>query len=405
MLLNIVNTLKATSRPKRGRGYWLSKIPSQKQGFTYYVRYMDHGIVVPSRWSTGTNDPLKANSWALLNRERLLANYYRQLKEPKIKSMCSILKNYYKPDSEYLLTERNRGRSISDHTAGSYHNFINKKFIPYLRRYGVLDFPDITPPFIAKFQNSLLKNIKPQTVNYFISAIKTMFDYLVLLGRIQDNVFTRVLPLRVPEEDKGNTGCYHIDKIRGVFNKRWEDKELYLLNLIIYTTNMRNSEIERIKLSDIELINKIHFLNIKVSKSLNGKRMMPLHPFVYTKIVQYAKEKKLSGYLFSNNGKPNQSTLYRRACLTMGQMLGKTEANLKKENISFYSGRTWWKTAMNAAGLGEVEEYFMGHKVSSDVAKRYNHKDKQGAAMLTKKAREMFAVLDKYLFKPPRRRA
>jgi site-specific recombinase XerD len=364
---------------------------------------MDHGIVVPSRWSTGTNDPLKANAWALLNRERLLSNYYRQLKEPKIKSMCSILKNYYKPNSEYLLTERNRGRKISDHTAGSYYNFINKKFIPCLRRYGIQDFSGITPPFIAKFQNSLLKNIKPQTVNYFIGCIKSMFDYLVLTGRIQDNVFSKVLPLRVPEEDKGNTGCYHIDQLKGIFNKRWENKKLFLLNLIIYTTNLRNSEIERLKLSDIEKLNTIRFLNVKVSKSCNGKRMIPLHPFVYKKIIQYAKDVKPDDFILSN-GKPNQSTLYKRACITMGQMLGKTEDYLNKEQISFYSGRTWWKTAMNAAGLGEVEEYFMGHKVSSDIAKRYNHKDKQGAAMLTKKAREMFAVLDKYLFRVPKKK-
>jgi len=365
---------------------------------------MDHGIVVPSRWSTGTNDPLKANAWALLNRERLLANYYRQLKEPKIKSMCSILKNYYRPDSEYLSTERSRGRMISGHTAGSYHNFINRKFIPYLRRYGALDFSDVTPPFIARFQNALLKNIKPQTVNYYIGCIRSMFDYLVLLGRIQENVFGKVLPLRVPEKDKGNTGCYHIDRIKGVFNRRWEDKRLLLLNLIIYTTNLRNKEIGNIKLSDMEKINKIPFLNIRSSKSINGERKMPLHPFVYQKIVQYSKEKKPDDFLLSKNGKPNQSTLYKKAYLAMGEMLGKTEACLKKEHISFYSGRSWWKTAMNAAGLGEVEEYFMGHKVSSDIAKRYNHKDKQGADILAKKAREVFAALDKYLFRPPKKK-
>jgi hypothetical protein len=55
---------------------------------------------------------------------------------------------------------------------------------------------------------------------------------------------------------------------------------------------------------------------------------------------------------------------------------------------------------MNAGGLGEdIEEYFMGHKISGDVSKRYNHKDQQGRDRLEEKVRMVFAILDKKLFK------
>jgi hypothetical protein len=54
---------------------------------------------------------------------------------------------------------------------------------------------------------------------------------------------------------------------------------------------------------------------------------------------------------------------------------------------------------MNAHDLGDIEEYFMGHKVSRDVSERYNHRDKQGRKRLLTKAREMFKILDKTLFK------
>jgi integrase len=74
------------------------------------------------------------------------------------------------------------------------------------------------------------------------------------------------------------------------------------------------------------------------------------------------------------------------------------KARLKKENITFYSGRHFWKTLMNANGLGEVEEYFMGHKVSNDVAKRYNHRDRQGQEKITEKARRVFKILEAKLF-------
>jgi hypothetical protein len=54
---------------------------------------------------------------------------------------------------------------------------------------------------------------------------------------------------------------------------------------------------------------------------------------------------------------------------------------------------------MNAHDLGDVEEYFMGHKVTGDVSKLYNRKDRQGQKMMVKKAKEVFAILDKTLFK------
>jgi len=57
---------------------------------------------------------------------------------------------------------------------------------------------------------------------------------------------------------------------------------------------------------------------------------------------------------------------------------------------------------MNAGNLGEdAEEYWMGHAVSGDVAKTYNHRDKQGREVMLGKTREAFAILDRYLFGAP----
>jgi hypothetical protein len=65
----------------------------------------------------------------------------------------------------------------------------------------------------------------------------------------------------------------------------------------------------------------------------------------------------------------------------------------------FISGRHFWKTLMNSEGLGdEVEELFMGHRVSGDVSKLYNHKDKQGKGRIIAKAKKVFAILDKKVF-------
>jgi hypothetical protein len=57
---------------------------------------------------------------------------------------------------------------------------------------------------------------------------------------------------------------------------------------------------------------------------------------------------------------------------------------------------------MNSGGLGEdVEEIFMGHKVSSNVAKRYKHRDRQGKEIMLRKAEQVFDILDRRLFGKP----
>jgi hypothetical protein len=64
--------------------------------------------------------------------------------------------------------------------------------------------------------------------------------------------------------------------------------------------------------------------------------------------------------------------------LLLDKKPGLDKAVLQAQNIGFYFGRHYWKTLINAHGLGDIEEYFMGHKVSKDVSERYNHRDKQG---------------------------
>jgi integrase len=139
------------------------------------------------------------------------------------------------------------------------------------------------------------------------------------------------------------------------------------------------------------------FIDVKESKTENGVRLVPLHEFVYEKLAAWIKKRGIEedAPIFAS-AKPYD---FIKACLSLGKRLGFDKAGLKAQNIGFYSGRHYWKTLMNANGLGDIEEYFMGHKVSKDVSERYNHRDKQGQKRLLAKAREVFKILDKTLFK------
>jgi integrase len=378
--------------------YCLHKVPNKKHGFLWYVRFIENGKPVRSRWCTHTNNREAAEQWAEGNRERLLKEYHERKKNHA--EFFGVLEQYYAPGFPYLVIDERRGIVLSEKTRSVYHHFIRKVLVKFLKEQGIKKFDDITPPVIADLQNRLLeKGNKPQTINRYLGVLKTILNHLVMDGTITTNVFINVTMLKERAAGSKARGCYSIDRIKGVFNKRWNDKTSYILCLMIYSTGLRNSEIEKIQFNNIIKINGCYFIDVTKSKTENGVRIVPLHNFTYQKIVSFMKSagKKPDDYLFSARGGPNQSILYKKAAADMADVLG-ADAEERKD-VSFYSGRHYWKTLMNAEGLGDVEEYFMGHKVSRDVAKRYNHLDRQGKDRVVEKAREVFGILDKRLFR------
>jgi integrase len=382
---------------KSRKGFYLAKVVNKKHGFLYYVRYNHDGRVIPSKWNTHTNDLQQAILFAQKNRDSIISAYFR-----KHLSVYSILEKYYQKGSSYLAIDERRNLVLGEKTRSVYFHFIVKIFIPFLKDRKAQSFDDITPALITSFQDFLLeKGNKPQTINRYLGSVKAVFSHLLIRDIIKTNVFSQVLMLRVKSDNFSLRGCYDIEQLKGVFNSPWDDPLSYLLCLLIYSTGMRNSEIEKLQAKDICQIDSCHFIDIKQSKTKNGVRLVPLHGFVFRRLSLFIRKtgKSSDDYLFSGDGKHNQSTLYRKANLDMAKKLGVSESDLAQMKISFYSGRHYWKTLMNAGSLGSgIEEYFMGHKVSKDVSLLYNHRDKQGKMNLISKAECVFAILDKSLF-------
>jgi len=389
--------------PRKTKGYSLSKVANKKLGFVYYVRYIEHGRTVPSRWSTHTNNEEAAHEFAICSREKILSEYNQRKAQNKLTgSLYPIMKKYYEKNSPYLKKDTLRGRTLCETARRAYQKTILNHWIPFLKKNYIKCFDEINAPLLARFQDCLLaKGLKPQTVNHYVSFVSNIFDYLVMRGYIKINPCSGLTALRVKESGLKARGCYHLEKVKGVFNKRWQDEQSYLLNLLIYSTGMRNSEIDRVQVKDIIKINKCRFINISKSKTRFGERLVPLYDFVYNKLFRYiTKNKKDSESLLfcQANGKKLPRQHYTNANLALGKFFHYDKTMLEKENITFYSGRHFWKTLMNANDLGEVEEYFMGHKVSNDVAKRYNHRDRQGQEKIAEKAGKVFKILNAKLF-------
>jgi len=377
---------------KPPRRYYLIKIPNKKMGFAWYVKYLDNGRLVPSKWTTGTSDRVAAEAFAAENRDAILNGYYtRKAKRPT--DMYRLISGYYDRDSPLLKADKKRGRKITDLKRRQYLNATNKKFIPFCKKNGARGIEDIDTAMLARWQNDMLKTLAPKTVNNNVSAVRAIFYHLVTTGYAKSNPFSGLPPIK---NGKGRlTGCHMLDEIRGVFGRDWKDDAHRLLCLLIYTTNMRNCEIRRVRQGDVEEICGAAFLNVRGSKNESAERRVPLHPFVRQKMGEYA---GLRDLVFSQ-GKKKFMKMCSLANIEMGELMGHTPETLKLENIRFYSGRKFWKTLMASEELGRnTEEYFMGHRMTSDMEKHYKDLTKVGAEKLAQKAREVFAVLDRCLF-------
>jgi integrase len=364
-------------QPKRRKGFNLLTI-----GNKYYARLSHNGKTLPTKFNCNTENEREAELYVLKNKERLIEGYLSR----KNGKMYKTLESFYESEQDKL----------SERCRKEYGAVIKYKFVPFLKQEKIRGFEQITKNILMKFQDALLTaGIQPQSVNNNMKAVRRLFEKLVRRNEIEDNPCDFVKGLTVSEENKRARGCYDLEKVKGVFSRKWKDELSYLLCSLIYTTGMRNSEIKRIRLEDVQVIDGRRFIRIEKSKTANGVRLVPLHKALYEKIKICAlKNKKEREPLFDYN-----YVHFNRANNELARKLKVSDEELERENITFYSGRHFWKTLMSAEGLGEdIEEIFMGHKVTSNTAKLYNHRDKQGRSRMIKKAEQVFSILDRCVF-------
>lgn len=395
--------LRAKTEETAVKDYYISKQKNKKLGYIYIVRYHGaDGKIVPSHWSTKTNCKEEAEQFAIKNRERLLKAYYEKHEADKLYKQ---LADYYGKNSEDYHIDIQRGdrKTLCERNKKQYFSFINNVFIPYMKNErNKRSLGEIENPDIIALQNKLLKEgIKGQSINKKLSGVKMVFNYFIKAGKIEKN------PIIGNSALKGKvtaTGMYELNELKDVFKREWEDKTSYLLNLISYTCGLRNEEIRELRVNDItNCLNKETFNNqfLKVCSTIEGKtenapRNIPLHRVTCEKIKEYIKNHKgENDYIFDKIRQKD----FKEARNRLGALVGYKEEDLDNKNIKFYSGRHFFKTMLNAQGLGtDIEEYFMGHKVSPDIKKRYNHKDKIGRENLEEKIKTMFDIIDGTFF-------
>ena len=249
------------------------KRDSKKHGFIYYARFSHNGKMLPTKFNTRTNNLLQAEQYAKENKQRLIEQYLAR----QDGRMFRFLESFFDDNTDNPDVLR-----LSGIVRNNYKERIVNKFIPYLKSEKIASFDQIKPKTLINYQDKLLsgevrllaesggkkteiKRLNPQTVNSDMKPVKKIFSHLARKGIIPENIAERVKCLTVYEEDKNARGCYELEKLKGVFNKKWKNEISCILCMLIYTTEMRNSEIRRIKLEDIQSMDGCKFISEKKS--------------------------------------------------------------------------------------------------------------------------------------------
>jgi site-specific recombinase XerD len=261
------------------------------------------------------------------NRDPLIAGYYsRNGREAE-----RFFAEFYDPNSQTYKSESRRA-DITEKKRKDYESILQKKFAPFLRKMDIKNFEEITTPVLDNYQDSQLdEGLKAQSINDQMAAVKKVFGYLSRKGIIKNNPCLSLLPIPEKAEDKKTHGCYELEKLKGVFNENWEDKKSYLLNLLIYSTGMRNCEITRFCKNDIVTMNGCRFIDIKKSKTENGVRHIPLHETAYRELMNYAKDTGGGVPVFKGTSTYQFTKAYQR----LGEKMGVGEEFLKAKTLPF----------------------------------------------------------------------
>jgi integrase len=148
----------------------------------------------------------------------------------------------------------------------------------------------------------------------------------------------------------------------------------------------------------------MYFLDIENSridgtgtKTEAGKRLIPLHSFVYKKLIHYIEKNKRTDYIFYNGSKIVNSNDFGRARTIFALLCGYNEDSIKEHHIVFYSFRHFFKTMMtNALNDKDLIEYYMGHTNRGDMSKNYLHYDSIGDKYIEKNGKRIIDVIDNY---------
>ncbi len=298
-----------------------------------------------------------------------MANKKRDLLENKVTLDSNITV------SDWAYTAVNTYKTNqADITRKKYVNRMDHCILSHIGHMRIKDVKPIKCQEILNLQSGFSKrhiNEVAQIMYFIFDSAKK--NHLILENPAED--LTR-------PEGKASQSRSMYDKERKSFTYVVDNNNEFLLFELMLYCGCRPSEAMECKGGDITILNGVHCLHIRGTKTRNADRLVPIPDHLYEKIKDCAHE----DYIASHNGRKHDRTSYRRLThrlyremdVSLGAKLYRNQIVESKlaEDFRPYVLRHTYCTDLARKGIDvRVAQKLMGHADITTTANIYTHVD------------------------------
>lgn len=254
-------------------------------------------------------------------------------------------------------------------------------FVDYCKETEMIDdWKSVTPKMVRRWEVSMMaseKPVSPKTVRRRLSALSTLFVYMMRNGQVDDNPVKMVVLPKIPERLPVFVSPEQMDTL--LDGDSFIEEEFAVLRdktviLMAYITGMRRSELVSLTLSDIDRSSKV----IRVHGKGNKERIVPMTEELFDILNEYLKSREtLVGgkhqYLFvTDKGTPvYDKFIYRMVVRYLGMV---TTQKKRSPHVLRHSFAT---ALLNNGACIEAIRKLLGHSDLS-ATQVYTHTSVEG---------------------------
>lgn len=254
-------------------------------------------------------------------------------------------------------------------------------FVDYCKETEMIDdWKSVTPKMVRRWEVSMMaseKPVSPKTVRRRLSALSTLFVYMMRNGQVDDNPVKMVVLPKIPKRLPVFVSPEQMDTL--LDGDSFIEEEFAVLRdktviLMAYITGMRRSELVSLTLSDVDRSSKV----IRVHGKGNKERIVPMTEELFDILNEYLKSREtLVGgkhqYLFvTDKGTPvYDKFIYRMVVRYLGMV---TTQKKRSPHVLRHSFAT---ALLNNGACIEAIRKLLGHSDLS-ATQVYTHTSVEG---------------------------
>ena len=138
--------------------------------------------------------------------------------------------------------------------------------------------------------------LSPKTANDYLEAARSLFNWLLKLGRVQENPLLSVEKVKTEGRQTRERRSFTVEEIKRLLAVAGERKAVYLMAV---HTGLRRSELAALKWADLHLDEAKPFALVRASTTKNNKvAPMSLHPEVVAALREFKAENQPGELVF-----------------------------------------------------------------------------------------------------------